>query len=266
MDTIKLFVGEPFSGHMLTDSNGQLKVEGDISTQRWREGIQVANSVAAVLARVAAVASDRFEVTEAIFQTGKNEMRAALEIKIPPDLQLDRGLVTAVTMAYTAGLTGNRQYDINLAGRITQEVVEVVNEELKVYETGHPRKRLNHQLEVNHGKEVLTVMKGMLIGTHSQKTAKHQLHEAKAYYDGRQLRDRKLFLVINGSRRTNLELRYDEARFDAKLRSLNENKNAELEILYSEIIEEGGSEYLQLEAIKSVTVHSDMEPDLLGSP
>lgn len=262
MDSIFIQIGTPFFGQVSTDPAGRRKVEGNISTQRWLEASSVAQSLSTVISKTCQCKADSLKIVEVLLETGKDELSAALEIQFreaTTSLSHDKAL--AVTTSFAKGLVGDPQIDLNAIDHIDDETHTLLKSELASFKAEHPVRRLNHALVVKQGPTTLAILKGSLIGSKSQKQPAQVRHTIEALYDGRQLRARKVFLVLTKAQGKVLELSYDEARFDQALRELNDNKHAVLSVSYLEVIEASGKEYLQLDTLKVIKDHPITTPE-----
>jgi hypothetical protein len=226
-EVLVIRTGQKIVGHIDTRENKMPTLEGQINMAKWTIGTSFAVLCACVVERVNKLDQQTVVCSQRLSQIGMNELEAQIVLltdATPIDAAQTRSAVALLTKTVAA------QSSL-LEPQVTiddPKIEQFIQEQSEIFLQSRGGQPLAKQIELVMGGDSVGVLSGAWADQAKDQVVQGRVFDVNCFYDGRRLRSRTLFLVeanANGKRHA---VSYDEQKFDALIRSFQDNKNTAL--------------------------------------
>jgi hypothetical protein len=261
---VTIMLGYDMKGHVAKDEDGQSFVETEFIRLKWTHASAFALSLASAIESAFDLESDTLHLRERVSQKDTDEVQPQVSITASSIRCADLEKLKAIVAAFGEAVTP--QLDLladTHRAQLDQPELAKVHDAARAFLQTNNGQQIQRQMQISVDKEYVTTIKGHWRKQEDKELKPSQEHSIEAFYDGRRLRTRTLYVTQAGARPKAFEIFYDEDKFDQALRDLGDDKHAMLELVAAESWQDSKKSRLDLKSLRRVQVPTEL--DLLHS-
>lgn len=219
---------------VISVSKGQRFLEADLSQPKWSEARNLTTCIGRLIEGVFSLDSGVVEAKLRYLDVGNERVRPQATFGVAGKQCPDRSMLIGVLSGFASRIVPISDIEdiqaVCVSGDKGEFVERVANEFLET--CGGKRIGTTMQIVVDQ-KPIATLSRGWCNAPKDEDVGPVE-RTLEAYYDGRRLRSRILFVMENSNRGKVFEIFYDEERFDEALRGLGDDKRILLSLIVKE--------------------------------
>jgi hypothetical protein len=238
-DILVIRTGQKITGRIAASLNQVPILEGQIYMAKWSTGTAFAVYCAKVIEMVNKLDQQSVVCSQRLAQIGMNELEAQIV------LQTDARQIDAVQTRSAVVLLSKKvaaQCSL-LEPPITiddPKIEEFIDEQAEIFLQARGGQPLAKQIELVMNGDSVGVVSGAWAAQAKDQAIKSRIFDVNCFFDGRRLRSRTLFLVEANATGKKHYVTYDESKFDALIRSFQDNKDTALVATIEELTRGSG--------------------------
>ena len=211
-------------------------VQGDLSEPKWDQASYFAAALARIIEKSFELKADTIKLRQRLVQTELKVMNPEICLIVVGDESSNSEKLQHVIETFTKFVCSQATLALDQSEKSNLEETVYLEVENRAMEflTLRNGERIKRQLHVHAIGVSISSLTGAWRPVSSQVKISIETKSVKAFFNGRRLDDRVLFLRELGGQARKLEIFYDEQRFDESLRGLKEDKFALLNVEYQE--------------------------------
>lgn len=216
---------------VISSADGKLFLESDINQPKLKESGILAASLARTVEKAFGLNDQSIQSRIRYIECGGEKVRLQIHLMVEGQKCPDREKLIDVLGAFSDRLllTPNL-YETKQDSPHTEIDSSLVSQAADDFLRACGGKPINRSMQLVVDEKPIATLAGIWSQGPRVESQASELVILEAMYDGRRLRARTLFVLVMAPRTKSVEIYYDEEKFDAQLRDLNENKQVMLSL------------------------------------
>lgn len=232
-EVMTIDLGVEVKGLLKKDEKGNIYVEGELNTPKWKQPSEVAVEIGELTEKVNGMPAGSIKYKSQLMPIGGGRLKAKIVLLAKESLAAARSVAKNVAKKFIENTTAQATLQFEKdSGEcvLSEESDKSIKEGADKFLKAHGGKSLKTGMNLCVGGELIAAASGSWKTTPEDENSGDETKEIEGFYDGRRLRQRYFHIVEATKKAKVYEIYYDDNEYDTKFRELNDNKNAALSI------------------------------------